>query len=79
MLLLCEWDEAGGCDENVPADWWTGDGAKFPVEGCLDNSKGMLPVPETDGIPTRSENGWPKASQSFSTSACIRKKNVKQN
>jgi hypothetical protein len=32
-----------------------------------------LPLPDIDGVPTRSENGWPNASQSFSTSACIRK------
>lgn len=46
-----------------------GDGGKPPVEDCLDNSKGMLAPPDTVGMPTRSENGWPNASQSFSISA----------
>lgn len=45
-----------------------GDDGK-PPEDCLDNSRGTPTVPDTVGMPTRSEKGWPKASQSFSTSA----------
>jgi len=69
LPVLCAWDGAGG---NVPDDWRIGDDG-MPVEDCLDNSKEMFPLPEIDGVPTRSENGWPNASQSFSTSACMRK------
>lgn len=42
---------------NAPDDWRMGDDGKLLVEDCLDNSKGMLPFPDRDGIPTRSENG----------------------
>lgn len=46
------------------------DDEMFGVEECLDNSKGMVPVPDKlGGIPARSENGCPNASQSFSTRA----------
>ena len=40
-----------------PDGWRMGDVEKLPVDGCLDNSKGMLPLPDTVGIPMRSENG----------------------
>lgn len=55
-----------------------GDGGKPPVEDCLDNSKGMLAPPDTVGMPTRSENGWPNASQSFSISAYSKYKMISQ-
>lgn len=72
LFELCAWDETEGWGGIVPDDWRMG-GDAMPVEDCLDNSKDTLPLPETDGVPTRSENGWPNANQSFSTSACIRK------
>lgn len=68
LFEFCAWDEAGGWDD----DWRMGDDG-MPIEDCLDNSEGMLPLPETDGVPIRSENRWPNASQSFSTSAYKRK------
>lgn len=46
-----------------------GDDDKLPTEDCLDNSEGVLLIPDTVGNPMRSENGCPNASQSFSTSA----------
>lgn len=40
-----------------PADWRLGDDWIFPVEDCLGNSEGMLPLPVIVGMPTRSANG----------------------
>lgn len=53
----------------VPEGWRTGDELKLPVEDCLDNSNDMPSLPDKVGIPIRSENGCPNASQSFSISA----------
>lgn len=61
LFAVCE------CDE-LPTEDVLG---RVPVEDCLDNSKCEMLFPCDVGIPSRSENGWPKESQSFSTSACI--------
>lgn len=67
----CACEETGVWEVNDPDDWREGDDWKLPVEDCLDNSRGTLPLPDNVGNPARSENGWPNASQSFSTRACI--------
>lgn len=72
--MFCAWEEPEAWGANEPDDWRMGDDGKLPVEDCLHNSKDISPLPERVGIPTRSENGWPNASQSFSTSACTKKK-----
>lgn len=76
MFCACEGD--GAWDGNEPDAWRIGDGDKLPVEDCRDNSNGMLPLPDAIGIPARSENGWPNASQSFSMSAWGEKKKEKK-
>lgn len=50
-----------------------GDDGKFELDDCLGNSK---PLPDKLGIPARSENGCPNASQSFSTRALHIKKRI---
>lgn len=75
MLEVCAC-EGGAWDASDPDGWRMGDDEKLPLDGCLDNSKGMLTLPDTVGIPMRSENGWPNASQSFSTSAYMKNKTL---
>lgn len=68
---FCAWEDV---DWDVD-DWRTRDEFKLPVDACLVNwNSGTFSLPDTVGIPRRSENGWPNASQSFSTSAWIERK-----
>lgn len=71
------WGGLEAWDMNAPDGWRKGEEEKLPVEDCLDSSYGMLPLPDMVGMPDRSEKGWPNASQSFSTSACV--KDTEQN
>lgn len=69
LFEVCE------CNELLAEDWGPkeevliGGVEIFPTEDCLGNSNGVLLFPDVVGIPIRSENGCPNASQSFSTSA----------
>lgn len=76
LFEVWAWEE-GDWDVYDPDDCRMGDDGKLPVEDCLDSSRGMLALADIVGMPMRSENGWPNASQSFSTSAYIKVKDGK--
>lgn len=77
MFEVWAWVVVGVWDVYDPDDWRMGDDGKVPAEDCLDSSSGMLALADIVGMPMRSENGWPNASQSFSTSAYIKVKDCK--
>lgn len=56
MVEVCAC-EVEAWDVRDPDGWRMDADEKLPVDDCLDNSKGMLPLPDTVGIPMRSENG----------------------
>lgn len=60
LFDVCAWDEAPVEDVRI------GDVVAFAVDNCRVKSEEVLLCLDV-GMPMRSENGWPNASQSFST------------
>lgn len=76
-LKFFAWEKLGtwvGADPN----WCMDDDEKLPAEDWFDNSIDTSIPSDIIGMPWRSEKGWPKASQSFSTSAYIKVRLKKQ-
>lgn len=57
LFDVCPCEELPVVDENPDPEVRIEDVERLLVEVCLNNSEGVLPLPDTVGIPIRSANG----------------------